>query len=229
MNALRRMQLNLGRHATAYEEEGNDVAALPALPARLFAFHLPQFHPIPESDAWWGKGFTEWTNVTKALPRFEGHYQPQLPSDLGFYDLRLPETIRGQVALARRYGIAEFCFHWYWFAGHRLLERPLDVLLSQQDISFPFFINWANENWTRRWDGLESTVLMQQRYSEEEDVAVTDAFLALVRDRRYLHIDGRLFIMLYRPSTFDLRPCPTPPPQSRVGGAISPRRAKTIR
>ena len=200
MDALKQLQLNLGRHSSAYEEEGDDVAALPDLPVRLFAFYLPQFHPIPENDSWWGKGFTEWTNVTKALPRYEGHYQPRLPSDLGFYDLRLPETIRSQVALAQRYGIAGFCFHWYWFSGHRLLERPLEVFLSQQDLDFPFFINWANENWTRRWDGLESTVLMQQRYSEADDIAVADAFLALVRDRRYLRIDGRPVIMLYRPS-----------------------------
>ena len=134
------------------------------------------------------------------MPRFEGHYQPHLPADLGFYDLRLPETLRAQAALAARYGIAGFCFHWYWFDGRRLLERPLDNLLASPDIDLPFFVNWANENWTRRWDGRADDVLVRQKYGIDDDLAIADAFLALVRDPRYVRIDGRPVLMLYRPS-----------------------------
>ena len=186
-----------GRH---HEAAVDDLPAPVDLAVRAFAFYLPQFHPIPQNDEWWGRGFTEWTNVTKALPQYEGHYQPRLPSDLGFYDLRLVDTLRAQAGMARRYGLAGFCFHWYWFAGERLLETPLRLLLDHQDIDLPFFVNWANENWTRRWDGLDAAVLMAQRYGSDDDIAVADAFLELTADRRYVRIDGRPIIMLYRPT-----------------------------
>jgi lipopolysaccharide biosynthesis protein len=163
------------------------------------AFYLPQFHPVPENDEWWGKGFTEWTNVTKAHGLFEGHYQPHLPADFGFYDLRLREVQRQQIAWARKFGIGAFCFHYYWFAGRRILERPIDDFLGDPEADIQFCLCWANENWTRKWDASEQEVLIAQCYSPMNDIAFIEGLLPYFRDRRYLRIDGALVLVVYRP------------------------------
>ncbi|TKB98624.1 glycosyltransferase WbsX family protein [Pedobacter cryophilus] len=166
------------------------------------AIYLPQFHPFTENDEWWGKGFTEWTNVTKAKPLFKGHYQPHLPSDLGFYDLRLITTHLEQIKLAKQHGIEGFCYYHYWFNGKRLMNEALDIVLKN-DLNFPFMLCWANENWTRRWDGHDQEVLIKQNYSDEDD-GDHMSFLCetFFRHKNYITVDGKPVFVIYRPHLF---------------------------
>lgn len=167
-------------------------------PVRTIAFHLPQFHPIPENDAWWGKGFTEWTNVTSARPLVPGHYQPHLPADLGFCDLRLAEVRAAQAQLAAEYGIAGFCYYHYWFNGRRILHRPVDEIVTSGQPDFPFCLCWANENWTRAWDGGTNQVLLRQEHSAEDDLAHIEHLQPVLTDQRYIRVGGKPLLLVYR-------------------------------
>jgi lipopolysaccharide biosynthesis protein len=174
--------------------------AAPSASVRALAFVLPQFHPTAENDAFWGPGFTEWTNVTRGRPAFAGHHQPHRPAHLGYYDLRLPETRAAQADLARAHGLHGFVYYHYWFHGRRLLARPIDDILASQAPDFPFCLCWANENWTRRWDGLDAEVLAEQRYSPDDDVAHLRWLARAFEDPRYIRIDGRPLFLVYRAS-----------------------------
>lgn len=165
---------------------------------RAIAFYLPQFHPIPENDAWWGTGFTEWRNVAKAKPLFAGHYQPHIPADLGFYDLRVPEVRAAQAAMARENGIHGFCYYHYWFNGRRILERPFNEVLVTGKPDFPFCLCWANENWTKAWNGGDKNILLEQKYSPEDDVMHIRSLLTAFRDSRYIRIDDKPLFIVYR-------------------------------
>ena len=166
------------------------------------AIYLPQFHPTPENDGWWGKGFTEWTNVTKARPLFRGHYQPHLPTDFGFYDLRCKETHLDQITTAKAHRIYGFAYYHYWFAGKRLLHRPIDLVLANKDIDFPFCFFWANETWSRRWLGEEKDVLVEQTYDFDDDRNHIQWLIQAFRDERYITVGQRPVFIIYRPTFF---------------------------
>ena len=167
---------------------------------RLIAFYLPQFHPVQENDEWWGKGFTEWTNTAKARPLFRGHYQPHIPADLGFYDLRNPETRAAQANMARDYGIDAFCYYHYWFAGRRILNRPFDEVLASGNPDFPFCLCWANQTWSGIWHGCPDRVLIEQTYPGDDDHrAHFTSLLPAFRDPRYLCVEGKPIFVLFMP------------------------------
>ncbi len=172
----------------------------PPAKARVIAFYLPQYHPIPENDASWGKGFTEWTNAAKAKPLYRGHYQPHVPSDLGFYDLRVAETRAAQAEMARACGVEAFCYYHYWFGGKRLLERPFEEVLAAGRPAFPFCLCWANATWTGIWHGNPKRILVEQTYPGEEDYRAHFACLVRAfRDPRYLRVEGKPLFMIYKP------------------------------
>ena len=167
---------------------------------KVIAYYLTQFHPDPHNELWWGKGVTEWNNVARAIPQFIGQYQPRIPGELGYYDLRIKDVMRRQVELAQMYGIYGFSFYYYWFNGERLLEQPLEMFLDSPDIDFPFSLCWANENWTKRFDGTNTDILMKQPNTVESYKNVIHDMMRFLRDRRYIEIDGKKVITVYRPS-----------------------------
>jgi lipopolysaccharide biosynthesis protein len=174
---------------------------MPETRARLIAFYLPQFHPIPENDLWWGNGFTEWTSVARARPLFPGHRQPNLPADLGFYDLRVPEVRQAQADMARAHGIEGFCYWHYWFGnGRRLLERIFNEVLESGKPDFPFCLAWANESWNRSWQGQANQTLIEQTYPGDADYRAHFQFLLRAfRDPRYIRVDGKPLFVIYNP------------------------------
>lgn len=170
---------------------------------KTIAWYLPQFHTFKENDEWWGKDFTEWTNVKKSKPLYEGHYQPRIPhSDLGYYDLSDINVMKKQIDIAKNYGLYGFCFYHYDFAGKRLMEKPVDNFVQDKNIDFNFCLSFANENWTRAWDGLNDHILIKQNYSKKDDLRFIQSLQKYFDDDRYIKIDGKPVFLVYRPLLF---------------------------
>lgn len=167
---------------------------------KLLAYYLPQFYPFEENDEWWGKGTTEWNNVSKAVPQYMGHYQPRLPGELGYYDLRIVDNIKRQVELAKIYGIYGFCFYYYWFDPKRLLDKPLDMFVNDKSIDFPFCLCWANESWAKRFWGTDNSVIMEQPRNTESYKRAIFEMLQYFKDSRYIMIEGACKLIIYKPS-----------------------------
>ncbi len=175
------------------------IDARQSLPARLLAFYLPQYHAIPENDVWWGEGFTEWTNVRKARAKFPGHQQPLIPTELGYYDLAASDVMERQIRLAQAHGIHGFCFYHYWFNGRLILEKPVHSFFNS-GIAYPYCLCWANENWSKNWDGGNREILLEQNHSLEDDVRHFSYFLPFLRDPRYITVKGKPLLTIYRAS-----------------------------
>ncbi len=191
LQLVARNQQKLARKWAALLEDMSKV--------RPIAFYLPQYHPTPENDYYWGKGFTEWTNVTKACPAYVDHYQPHLPADLGFYDLRVKQTMEAQAALARRYGIAGFCVYYYNFGPTRALDGPFEAMVADPTIDFPYCVCWANENWTRHWDGGSKEPIFEQKYDLETFRGVIADATRYAADPRYIRVNDKPLFLVYRP------------------------------
>jgi glycosyltransferase involved in cell wall biosynthesis len=198
-------EASIPREVKRFTQPGTDFEEFAPLPAsaprraKLLTYYLPQFHSFPENDEWWGNGFTEWTNIARGLPRFKGHYQPRIPRDLGFYSLSYTDTMRRQVDMAKAGGVFGFVFYYYWFNGKRLLEKPIEAFLDDTSIQMPFCLMWANENWTRRWDGADQEVLISQDYHAADEKRLVADFARHFADSRYIRVQGRPLLMIYRP------------------------------
>ena len=179
---------------TSYKRKGGDV--------KIIAYYLPQYHAIPENDKNFGTGFTEWTNVTKAKSHFVGHYQPHIPYDIGFYNLESDKVMYRQIELAKKYGIYGFCFYYYWFSGERLLEKPIFNYLRNKELDFPFCLMWANESWSRLWDGGNREIIKEQKVKEDDKEKFFNDILPFFKDERYIRIDGKPLLMVYRADLF---------------------------
>lgn len=188
-----------------YEDE--QLLPIPPSDVKILAFYFPQFHPFVENDTFWGKGFTEWTNCTKAQPLFDGHLQPRLPGELGFYDTRIKDVLRRQIEMAKAHGVHGICFHHYWFMGRRVMRVPYDMMMANPDLDIPFCLHWANEPWTVRWDGFGNKgVLLAQKHTPDDDIEFIKDIEPALRDRRYIRVNGRPMLIVYRPSLFpDIR------------------------
>lgn len=194
------LDISVNRKSIYYKELTNYPYQRSHNDAKIIAYYLTQFHPDPHNEKWWGKGITEWNNVVRAVPQFLSHYQPRIPGELGYYDLRIKDVMKRQVELAKMYGIYGFSFYYYWFNGERLLEQPLEMFLENTDINFPFSLCWANENWTRRYDGTNEDILMKQPTSVDSYKNVIFDMIRFLKDERYICIDSKKVITVYRPS-----------------------------
>ncbi len=183
-----------------FDEQGYQAKACDT---KVIAWYLPQYHQIDINNKFHGQGFTEWVNTSRAIPMFAGHYQPHIPYDVGYYDLMNPSAIKRQAYLARHYGIYGFCFHYYWFSGRKLMEKPLEIFLEHEEIDMPFCLDWATENWTALWDGGNREIMIEQRLMEGDGRRFMEDILPYMRDPRYIRMEGKPVLIIYRIDLFE--------------------------